>query len=360
MALPASGSAAKEEDALTSVRMRAILEKAGKVAGDRGCRAGVPRRAAEGCGEVVELASGLREVALVVFWFVAAWWGLWTVLALIARVRLLFAFMLGLGVLWGSLAFSLAGSVLSFLLIIIPIFILPKMPRIIPEYQRGVLFRFGRLAGVLRPGLNVIFPFGIDKLWMVDLRTFTIDVPKQEIITRDNVPVIVDAVVYFNVYEPSLAVTKVANYVQSTTLLGQTILRSVLGQHELDDMLAKREQLNEELRSLLDRATDPWGVKVSAVEIKAVELPETMKRAMAKQAEAERERRAKVISADGEFEAAEKLRQAAIVIGNEPTALQLRYLQTLTEIAIEKNSTILFPLPMEILRYFGARPETPA
>ncbi|MGE5592107.1 MAG: slipin family protein [Betaproteobacteria bacterium] len=305
------------------------------------------------------MTSGLRDIALVAFWFVAAWWGLWAIVALIARVRLLFAFMLLLGVVWGLLAFSVAGSALSFLLIILPILVLPRMPRIIPEYQRGVLFRFGRLSGVLRPGLNVIFPFGIDKLWMVDLRTFTIDVPKQEIITRDNVPVIVDAVVYFNVYEPTLAVTKVANYVQSTTLLGQAILRSVLGQHELDDMLAKREQLNEELRSLLDQATHPWGVKVSAVEMKAVELPESMKRAMAKQAEAERERRAKVISADGEFEAAEKLGQAAIVIASEPTALQLRYLQTLTEIAIEKNSTILFPLPIEILRCFGARPETP-
>lgn len=306
------------------------------------------------------MVPGLREICLLVFWFVAAWWGLWAVLALVARVRLLFVFMLVLGVIWGLFTFSVAGTVLSFLLLFIPILVLPRMPRIIPEYQRGVLFRFGRLSGVLRPGLNVIFPFGIDKLWMVDLRTFTIDVPRQEIITRDNVPVMVDAVVYFNVYDPTLAVTKVANYVQSTTLLGQTVLRSVLGQHELDDMLAKRGELNEVLRSLLDQATDPWGVKVSAVEIKAVELPESMKRAMAKQAEAERERRAKVISADGEFQASEKLREAALVIASEPTALQLRYLQTLTEIAVEKNSTILFPLPMEILRYFAMRPETVA
>lgn len=306
------------------------------------------------------MVPGLREICLLVFWFVAAWWGLWAALALIARVRLLFVFMLVLGVIWGLFTFSVAGTVLSFLLLFIPILVLPRMPRIIPEYQRGVLFRFGRLSGVLRPGLNVIFPFGIDKLWMVDLRTFTIDVPRQEIITRDNVPVMVDAVVYFNVYDPTLAVTKVANYVQSTTLLGQTVLRSVLGQHELDDMLAKRGELNEVLRSLLDQATDPWGVKVSAVEIKAVELPESMKRAMAKQAEAERERRAKVISADGEFQASEKLREAALVIASAPTALQLRYLQTLTEIAVEKNSTILFPLPMEILRYFAMRPESVA
>lgn len=306
------------------------------------------------------MVPGLREICLLVFWSVAAWWGLWAALALIARVRLLFVFMLVLGVIWGLFTFNVAGTVLSFLLLFIPILVLPRMPRIIPEYQRGVLFRFGRLSGVLRPGLNVIFPFGIDKLWMVDLRTFTIDVPRQEIITRDNVPVMVDAVVYFNVYDPTLAVTKVANYVQSTTLLGQTVLRSVLGQHELDDMLAKRGELNEVLRSLLDQATDPWGVKVSAVEIKAVELPESMKRAMAKQAEAERERRAKVISADGEFQASEKLREAALVIASEPTALQLRYLQTLTEIAVERNSTILFPLPMEILRYFATRPETVA
>ncbi|MEW6227422.1 MAG: slipin family protein [Bacillota bacterium] len=236
---------------------------------------------------------------------------------------------------------------------LVPIILLPRMPRVIPEYQRGVLFRFGRLSGLLRPGLNVIFPFGIDKVWMVDLRTFTIDVPRQEIITRDNVPVMVDAVVYFNVSDPVLAVTKVANYAQSTTLLGQTILRSVLGQHDLDDMLTKRVDLNEVLRDLLDQATDAWGVKVSSVEMKAVELPESMKRAMAKQAEAERERRAKVISADGEFQASEKLREAAQVIASEPTALQLRYLQTLAEIAVERNSTILFPLPMEILRHFA-------
>ncbi|MEW5866265.1 MAG: slipin family protein [Bacillota bacterium] len=236
---------------------------------------------------------------------------------------------------------------------LVPVILLPRMPRVIPEYQRGVLFRFGRLSGLLRPGLNVVFPFGIDKVWMVDLRTFTIDVPRQEIITRDNVPVVVDAVVYFNVFDPVLTVTRVANYAQSTTLLGQTILRSVLGQHDLDDMLTKRVELNEVLRDLLDQATDAWGVRVSSVEIKAVELPESMKRAMAKQAEAERERRAKVISADGEFQASEKLRDAAQVIAREPAALQLRYLQTLAEIAVERNSTILFPLPMEILKHFA-------
>ncbi|MEW5866492.1 MAG: slipin family protein [Bacillota bacterium] len=231
------------------------------------------------------------------------------------------------------------------------------MVRIITEYQRGVLFRFGRQVGVLKPGLNVIFPFGIDQVRKIDLRTFTIDVPKQEIITRDNVPVLVDAVVYFNVFDPVLAVVKVADFVKSTTLLGQTILRSVLGQHELDEMLSKRAELNTTLQRLLDEATDAWGVKVSAVEIKAVELPETMKRAMAKQAEAERERRAKVIAADGEYQASEKLAAAARVIATEPSALQLRYLQTLAEIAVERNSTILFPLPMEVLRMFERRTE---
>jgi len=188
----------------------------------------------------------------------------------------------------------------------------------------------------------------------IDLRTFTIDVAKQEVITKDNVPVLVDAVVYFNVFEPNLAVTKVANYTQSTTLLGQTILRSVLGQHELDEILAKRAELNEVLRKLLDEATDPWGIKVTAVEIKSIELPETMKRAMAKQAEAERERRAKIIAADGEFQAAQKLLDAASVISKDPSALQLRYLQTLSEIAVEKNSTILFPLPIELLKAFSS------
>jgi regulator of protease activity HflC (stomatin/prohibitin superfamily) len=201
-------------------------------------------------------------------------------------------------------------------------------------------------------GLNLVFPLGIDVVRKVDLRTFTIDVPKQEVITKDNVPVLVDAVVYYNVFDPILAVTKVANYSHSTGLLGQTILRSVLGEHELDEMLSKRTELNEKLRTLLDVDTDPWGIKVTAVEIKAVELAETMKRAMARQAEAERERRAKVIAAEGELQASEKLGQAAAIIGREPSAIQLRYLQTLTEIAVEKNSTILFPLPMEFIKFF--------
>lgn len=299
------------------------------------------------------MTPGLREVCLFAFWILAAWWALWAALAFTTGVRILFAFMIAVGAVWGLYAFNAAGTASFVLLMLVPVILLPRMPRVIPEYQRGVLFRFGRLSGLLRPGLNVVFPFGIDKVWMVDLRTFTIDVPRQEIITRDNVPVVVDAVVYFNVFDPVLTVTRVANYAQSTTLLGQTILRSVLGQHDLDDMLTKRVELNEVLRDLLDQATDAWGVRVSSVEIKAVELPESMKRAMAKQAEAERERRAKVISADGEFQASEKLRDAAQVIAREPAALQLRYLQTLAEIAVERNSTILFPLPMEILKHFA-------
>lgn len=229
---------------------------------------------------------------------------------------------------------------------------------------QAVLFRFGKLAGELAPGLNVILPFGIDKVNLIDMRTFTIDVPRQEVITRDNVPVNIDAVVYFRIFSAAASVTQVQNYREATSLLAQTILRSVLGQHELDDMLAKRAELNETLRELLDEATDPWGVKVTAVEMKSLELPEEMKRAMAKQAEAERERRAKIIAAEGEWQAAKRLAEAAEELGGDPAALQLRYLQTLSEVAVERNSTIIFPLPMEILRAFsgilpGAGKSTP-
>ncbi len=291
----------------------------------------------------------------VILWAIVAWWALWAGLALFTRTMAVFVFLLLTGAVWTFFGRQLIFSFAFIPYTVIPLIFLPSMVRIVTEYQRGVLFRFGRQVGVLKPGLNVIFPFGIDQVRKIDLRTFTIDVPKQEIITRDNVPVLVDAVVYFNVFDPVLAVVKVADFVKSTTLLGQTILRSVLGQHELDEMLSKRADLNTTLQRLLDEATDPWGVKVTAVEIKAVELPETMKRAMAKQAEAERERRAKVIAADGEFQASEKLAAAARVISTEPSALQLRYLQTLAEIAVERNSTILFPLPMEILRMFEPR-----
>ena len=236
--------------------------------------------------------------------------------------------------------------------LVLPVVILAPMARVITEYERGVLFRLGRQKLILGPGFNFIFPLGIDKVRKIDMRTFTIDVPKQEVITKDNVPVQVDAVVYFNVFDPSLAVVKVASYVNSTSLLSQTILRSVLGEHDLDEMLSKREELNGILRKLLDEATDPWGIKVTAVEIKAVELPDSMKRAMARQAEAERERRAKVIAAEGEFQASEKLEQAAVVLSRTPAAIQLRYLQTLVEVAAEKNSTTLFPIPIDLLGPF--------
>lgn len=298
----------------------------------------------------------------------AVWWLVWVFLALARRKYSVFGVVLGTLAIWGTIAiFTIRASRYPFIimpvgplftlvvLMIVPFIVLPSMVVIINEYQRGVLFRLGRLIGIIEPGFNIIFPFGIDRVVKIDLRTFTIDVAKQEVITKDNVPVLVDAVVYFNVFDPVLAVTKVANYTQSTTLLGQTILRSVLGQHELDEILSKRSELNEILRRFLDEDTDPWGIKITAVEIKSIELPDTMKRAMAKQAEAERERRAKIIAADGEYQAAQKLLEAASVISKEPAALQLRYLQTLSEIAVEKNSTILFPLPIELLKAFAPK-----
>lgn len=313
----------------------------------------------------------IASIFMVLLLLEAIWWIVWMGLALSKKIYANFYFMMFSSIVWAVLAIigikGLSGGssenqvggflLLLGILIVVPFLVLPGMVTIITEYQRGVLFRFGRLVGIINPGFNVIFPFGIDKVWKVDLRTFTIDVAKQEIITKDNVPVMVDAVVYFNVFDPILTITKVANYTQSTTLLGQTILRSVLGQHELDDMLSKRSELDEVLRKLLDEATDPWGIKVTAVEIKSVELPDTMKRAMAKQAEAERERRAKVIAADGEYQASQKLLDAATVISKDPSALQLRYLQTLSEISVEKNSTILFPLPMELLKAFKEKSE---
>jgi regulator of protease activity HflC (stomatin/prohibitin superfamily) len=298
----------------------------------------------------------LTTVAWIAVGIAAFWWALWAVLALARKDVVLFAFLLLTGAAWGFLEWRLiaVGSFAVFAFLVLPVVILAPMARVITEYERGVLFRLGRQKLILGPGFNFIFPLGIDKVRKIDMRTFTIDVPPQEIITKDNVPLNVDAVVYFNVFDPALAVTKVANYVQSTSLLGQTILRSVLGQHEMDEILSKRTALNEMLRAQLDAPTDPWGIKVSAVEMKAVELPDSMKRAMAKQAEAERERRAKIIAADGEFQASEKLAQAAGVIAQQPSALQLRYLQTLSEISVEKNSTIVFPLPLELLRYFDA------
>ncbi len=224
--------------------------------------------------------------------------------------------------------------------------------KIVAEYERGVIFRLGRLIGAKGPGLFFIIPF-VDRMVKVDLRVVTMDVPSQEVITRDNVTVRVNAVVYFRVVDPEASVVKVLDHIRATSQISQTTLRNVLGQSELDELLTKREKLNLMLQKIIDEQTDPWGVKVSIVEIKEVELAEEMKRSMAAQAEAERERRAKIIHAEGELQASEKLAQAAAIIGREPSAIQLRFLSTLTEIASEKNSTIIFPIPMEFLRAFG-------
>lgn len=300
----------------------------------------------------MELFFILLVVALV-------WWSLWALIALAKKAFAMFVFLVLSGAAFGFAGFVLGlgpnATPFAFVLFVLPLLILPPMVRIVTEFERGILYRLGRMNTLLAPGLHLVFPLGIDIVKKVDMRTFTIDVPKQEVITKDNVPVLVDAVVYFNVFDPALAINKVADYAKSTSLLGQTILRSVLGEHELDEMLSKRAELGQILQKLLDVATDPWGIKVTAVEIKAVELAESMKRAMARQAEAERERRAKIIAAEGELQASEKLTQAAAVIGTQAAALQLRYLQTLTEIAVEKNSTILFPLPMELLKYFDSK-----
>ena len=222
--------------------------------------------------------------------------------------------------------------------------------RIINEYERGVLFRLGRLMTLKGPGLRLIIPFGIDRLVKIDLRTVTLEVPPQEVITLDNVTVKVNAVIYFLVVNPNFAVTKVANFINATSQIAQTTLRSVLGQSTLDELLANREKINTRLQQIIDEQTEPWGIKVSTVEIKDVELPQTMQRAMAKQAEAEREKRAKIIHAEGEFAAAKQLTEAATVIAQQPSALQLRYLQTLTEIGFERNTVIVFPMPIDMMQ----------
>jgi regulator of protease activity HflC (stomatin/prohibitin superfamily) len=239
--------------------------------------------------------------------------------------------------------------------------------RIINEYERGVLFRLGRLMALKGPGLRVIIPFGIDRLVKIDLRTVTLEVPPQEVITLDNVTIKVNAVIYFMVVDPRNAVTRVANFINATSQIAQTTLRSVLGQSSLDELLANREKINTRLQHIIDEQTEPWGIKVSTVEIKDVELPQTMQRAMAKQAEAEREKRAKIIHAEGEFEAAQKLTDAAGVIATQPSALQLRYLQTLTEIGVERNTVIVFPVPIDLVQQLidirqgkGGAPTTPA
>jgi regulator of protease activity HflC (stomatin/prohibitin superfamily) len=229
--------------------------------------------------------------------------------------------------------------------------LLPMTIKVVPEYERGVLFRLGRLVGAKGPGLFFIIPF-IDRLVKVDLRVVTMDVPSQEVITKDNVTVRVNAVAYFRVVDPEASVVKVLDHIRATSQISQTTVRNVLGQSELDELLTQREKLNQALTKIIDEHTDPWGVKVSTVEIKEVELAEEMKRMMAAQAEAERERRAKIIHADGEFQASERLSEAGAILAKEPTTLQLRYLQTLTEIASEKNSTLIFPLPIDLISMF--------
>jgi len=238
------------------------------------------------------------------------------------------------------------GVIIFALLILIPMTV-----KIVTEFERGVIFRLGRLIGAKGPGLFLIIPF-VDRMVKVDLRVVTMDVPSQEVITKDNVTVRVNAVVYFRVVDPEASVVKVLDHIRATSQISQTTLRNVLGQSELDELLTQREKLNQMLQRIIDEHTDPWGVKVSTVEIKEVELAEQMKRMMAAQAEAERERRAKIIHADGEFQASEKLAQAGSIIAREPVALQLRYLQTLVEVASERNSTLIFPLPIDLLSIF--------
>lgn len=241
---------------------------------------------------------------------------------------------------------TLLGVLLVFGLIIIA-----NAIRILREYERGVVFRLGRLIGVKGPGLIILIPL-IDKMVKVSLRTVVMDVPSQDIITKDNVSLKVNAVVYFRVVQPEKAIVEVENYLFATSQLSQTTLRSVIGQSELDELLAEREKINLQLQKIIDHQTEPWGVKVSNVEVKHIDLPQEMQRAMAKQAEAERERRSKIIAAEGEFQASQRLADAAKILAEQPSALTLRYLQTLREIATEKNSTTIFPVPIDLLRPF--------
>jgi regulator of protease activity HflC (stomatin/prohibitin superfamily) len=248
---------------------------------------------------------------------------------------------------------ELPGGLMGFVLLgIFVIFLFFKWVNILNEYERGVIFRLGRVLGMPKgPGFVFVF-WPIDRMVKVSLRTVVHDIPPQDVITRDNVSVKVNAVVYFRVMDPVRSIIEVENYMYATSQLAQTTLRSMLGEVVLDDLLAEREKLNQRLQEVIDRHTDPWGVKVSMVEVKQVDLPESMQRAMARQAEAEREKRAKVIHAEGEFQAAQRLSEAAAVMQKEPATLQLRYLQTLTEIAAEKNSTIVFPLPIDTIKQF--------
>ncbi|HWA73168.1 MAG TPA: slipin family protein [Polyangiaceae bacterium] len=244
-------------------------------------------------------------------------------------------------------------------LVLLVLFVIAKSIRIVNEYERGVVFRLGRVSkeNLKGAGLRLLIPF-VDRMVKVDLRTVTHDVPPQEVITKDNVTIKVNAVIYFNVMNPIDAVVKIANHYMATSLYAQTTLRNILGQHELDEILSERDKIGASLQRIIDEATDAWGIKVTAVEIKDIELPEVMRRAMARQAEAERERRAKIIAAEGEMQSAQKLQEAAEVLSRTPSALQLRYLQTLVEIGTENNTTVVFPLPMELvstLRNFAER-----
>ncbi|MDH5769578.1 MAG: slipin family protein [Nitrospirota bacterium] len=251
---------------------------------------------------------------------------------------------------------TLAPSFMGYLLVIILIvYFLSSAIKILREYERGVVFRLGRIIPVKGPGLVIIWPI-IDKLVRVSLRIVAMDVPAQDVITKDNISVKVNAVVYFRVMDPTKAITEVEDFYYATSQIAQTTLRSILGQSQLDDLLTKREEVNAELQKVIDFQTEPWGVKVSVVEVKNVDLPIEMQRAIAKQAEAERERRAKIIHAEGEFQASQKLADAAKIISTETGALQLRFLQTLTEIAMEKNSTIIFPVPIDLIKPFIEKP----
>lgn len=243
-------------------------------------------------------------------------------------------------------------------LFILVIFFLASAIKVLREYERGVIFRLGRVIKTKGPGLIILIPL-IDKMVKVSLRTVTMDVPPQDVITRDNVSVKVNAVIYFRVMDPTKATIEVENFLFATSQLAQTTLRSVCGQVELDDLLSERDKINAQLQEILDRHTDPWGIKVSTVEVKHIDLPQEMQRAMARQAEAERERRAKVINAEGEFQAADRLSQAAGIIQKYPEALQLRYLQTLKEISAENNSTTIFPIPIDLFRPFFRKFEGP-
>jgi regulator of protease activity HflC (stomatin/prohibitin superfamily) len=243
------------------------------------------------------------------------------------------------------------GTAFLIMAVFFGLIILANAVRILREYERGVIFRLGRLIGVKGPGLILLIPL-IDKMVKVSLRTVVMDVPPQDVITQDNVSIKVNAVVYFRVIQPQKAIVEVENFLFATSQLSQTTLRSVLGQSELDDLLSQREKINQKLQQVIDAHTEPWGIKVSSVEVKQIDLPQEMQRAMAKQAEAERERRAKVIAAEGEFQASQKLSEAAGVLAEQPSALTLRYLQTLREIATENNSTTIFPVPLDMLKPF--------